>query len=183
MLTDPSSQKEYIGDLNADGVRSGQGKLTWVNGDVYTGSWKEGMISGHGKKVYKTSGDIYEGSWEEGIISGKGKFTWATGDVYEGSWREGKKSGYGKMVYKEGSKVEEGVWKDGKFDPSGTRDMFELASRETEHGLRRMGIGRPEVWIPPPLLLASCLLFNGILSLWKVYFKLAREFFLQGDLP
>ena len=36
-----------------DGKRAGTGKMTYPNGDCYTGEWKDNMMEGEGTYVYK----------------------------------------------------------------------------------------------------------------------------------
>lgn len=42
----------YEGDYT-DGKRAGLGKMTYPNGDVYTGQWKDNAMSGEGTYEYK----------------------------------------------------------------------------------------------------------------------------------
>jgi len=37
-----------------------------------------------------SNGDVYEGDWRDGNPHGKGKMTYSNGHVYEGDWRDGK---------------------------------------------------------------------------------------------
>jgi hypothetical protein len=39
------------------------------------------------------NGDVYEGEWKDGKQHGKGKMTWVIGRVYEGEWKDGKMAG------------------------------------------------------------------------------------------
>lgn len=64
-------------------------KITYSNGDVYEGEWKEGKRHGQGKITWPT-GVVYEGNWKEGKRTGKGKYTWTSGAVYEGDWEDAK---------------------------------------------------------------------------------------------
>lgn len=36
-----------------DGKKAGTGKMTYPNGDIYTGEWKDNMMDGEGTYVYK----------------------------------------------------------------------------------------------------------------------------------
>ena len=40
----------YDGRLNKDGKREGQGKVTWSDGLVYLGDFKDGLRHGHGSQ-------------------------------------------------------------------------------------------------------------------------------------
>ena len=46
---------------------NGRGKLTYFNGDVYTGKWKDGKL--HGKGVYRfANGDVESHQYEDGKL-------------------------------------------------------------------------------------------------------------------
>lgn len=67
---------------------SGQGTLTYDNGDVYEGDFSNGTFNGQG--IFRSeSGWIYEGSFINGIPHGKGKLTTETGVIYEGQFEKG----------------------------------------------------------------------------------------------
>ena len=38
--------------------------MTYENGNVYTGGWKDDSINGKGRIIYK-NGDVYEGEWKD----------------------------------------------------------------------------------------------------------------------
>lgn len=115
----PVDQK-YIGDLSADGLRHGQGRCIYPNGDEYEGEWvndqrtgngiytkifpgnekyvgdlsDEGLRHGQGRCTYP-NGDIYEGAWVNDQRHGKGKITDINGEGWEGPWHYNKKHGLG----------------------------------------------------------------------------------------
>ena len=64
----------------------GKGKMTFANGDVYQGHWKDGQRHGRGKLIEKASGDIYDGDWKMDEWYGKGRLTFSAGGYVEGSW-------------------------------------------------------------------------------------------------
>ena len=37
-----------------------------------------------------SDGRVYEGEWKDGNMHGKGKMTWSDGRVYEGEWEDDK---------------------------------------------------------------------------------------------
>lgn len=67
---------------------SGEGKLTFENGDSYQGTFKNGLFHGKGTFVSK-SGWIYVGEFKNGVAEGQGKLTTETNIVYEGRFEEG----------------------------------------------------------------------------------------------
>lgn len=42
----------YEGDYR-DGKKAGMGKMTYPNGDEYTGEWKDNVMEGEGTYIYK----------------------------------------------------------------------------------------------------------------------------------
>ena len=81
-----------------DGKRDGVGTMTYPNGDVYTGEWKESKMHGVGTYKYKASDDIYSGAYVEGLKEGAGTYefgkckskldgTWEGGTFKEGEWQ------------------------------------------------------------------------------------------------
>lgn len=52
MLTDNQMHATYEGSY-VDGKKAGVGKMTYPNGDVYTGQWKNNVMEGEGTYVYK----------------------------------------------------------------------------------------------------------------------------------
>ena len=105
-----SNGKVYIGDFK-NGLRDGSG-ISELNGYKYNGEWKEDLLHGQGKFIFK-SGDVYEGEFKDGKYNGQGKYISKDGDVYEGEWKDGEKHGQGKKTYND-KVVYEGAWKDGE---------------------------------------------------------------------
>ncbi len=110
-----SDGSEYQGALDGF-VRSGIGTLSYANGDIYTGEWKNDEIHGQGKFEYHASSDIYEGNIEGGKKSGFGKYTYKSlqepNTVYEGNYENDLPNGQGKLTFYDGS-VYEGSFVDG----------------------------------------------------------------------
>jgi len=59
-----------------------------TDGFKYTGGWKGGKFEGQGKATY-VSGDIYEGMFSAGKRHGQGTMRYASGDVATGIWQAG----------------------------------------------------------------------------------------------
>ncbi|WP_298615241.1 leucine-rich repeat protein [uncultured Odoribacter sp.] len=100
----------YEGEMRK-GKPHGEGKMIYVSGDIYEGTWVNGFYK-QGKKSY-VDGNIYEGEWLDGYYK-KGKMSYANGDIYEGEWQLGKPEGKGKMSYSNGNTCE-GNWYKGEL--------------------------------------------------------------------
>lgn len=77
----------YKGSVVASKM-SGQGNLTFENGDKYEGEFKNGIFDGKGTFT-SASGWTYEGEFKNGIADGKGKLTTEAKVVYEGTFKQG----------------------------------------------------------------------------------------------
>jgi len=95
---------EYVGERNAFNRFHGQGTYTSPQG-VYTGSWVDGRKSGQGTMTWN-NGDKYVGNWEDNKESGQGVKTFANGDRYEGNFAAGKMQGKGVLKYANGARYE-----------------------------------------------------------------------------
>jgi hypothetical protein len=109
-----------------------------INGDRYSGEWKDNLRHGKGTHYYKKSGQkymgewkldkrdgygtlsvpessenklvkVYTGSWQEDVKHGNGTYFYADGSVYEGNWCHDMRQGWGRQTYADGS-VYEGEW-------------------------------------------------------------------------
>jgi hypothetical protein len=64
----------------------GEGKISFINGDVYEGEFKDGKRCGHGKMQYKSVKKYHE--FDDNISTSTGKdqdYDYAT---YEGKWND-----------------------------------------------------------------------------------------------
>lgn len=86
---------------------------------VYEGSYKDGKRSGEGKMTYP-NGDVYQGEWKVGKMHGKGTYKYSNGDLYSGEFKEGLKDGQGIYEYGVDLSRLDGVWESGQFK-SGNR--------------------------------------------------------------
>jgi hypothetical protein len=100
----------------------GVGKMTYKDGRICDGIWKNGKIEyegelvdgkphGRGKKVYKSG--AYEGEWKDGCLHGQGIMKLTNGFSYKGEWKDNKKHGKGTYKWANGSSYE-GEYKDDK---------------------------------------------------------------------
>ena len=134
ILTWPSGAR-YEGDFDQNGDRTGQGSMTYSEGDTYQGGFLRGDRHGHGTYRGK-SGYTYEGDYVQGKKSGHGKEYLPDVDGhFEGEFADGKRNGHGTMSW--GDKNEhpgtsyEGQWEDGWRTGQGT---YRYADGHTESG-------------------------------------------------
>lgn len=108
-------------------MRSGVGKILFLNGDSYEGEFKKDMLEGQGT-YYCHTGDIYRGGFEAGWSGslgkrgekghGEGTVTFPEGDVYIGQFSDGVPHGEGQLRFVDGESVN-GTFDMGKWE--GTR--------------------------------------------------------------
>ncbi|MBQ8576530.1 MAG: hypothetical protein IJ449_00965 [Clostridia bacterium] len=92
----------YTGTLNNSLRMEGEGTLEYSTGDVYEGEFENGVISGEGTFRY-ANGDVYEGAFLNGAKNGQGVYTWFDGSTYTGAFVDDKKEGWGVYVWSDGS--------------------------------------------------------------------------------
>ena len=100
----------YVGNF-VNGLRSGNGTMSYNDGRVYTGQWSNDWANGKGTGIWP-NGDKYDGEFRDGLFHGYGKLTFSDGTVYEGQYSDGRANGNGRMIHINGDKYE-GEWKDG----------------------------------------------------------------------
>ena len=63
------------------------------------GEWGKDERHGNGRYTY-INGDVYEGEWRNGRRHGTGTYKFAaTGSHYYGQWKNGRQVGYGELVH------------------------------------------------------------------------------------
>ena len=92
-------QNSYIGSV----------KLTYSNGTVYEGGYRNGLFNGEGTLIFPDCSK-YDGNFVNGAIEGKGEYTTSNGDIYEGQFADNEYCGHGKYTYVNGNTIE------GKFE-------------------------------------------------------------------
>lgn len=55
-----------------DGMRQGQGRMQYCNGDVYEGGWEAGARAGQGRLTAAATGDVFVGRWVHDSREGPG---------------------------------------------------------------------------------------------------------------
>jgi len=100
------------------------GDHAFVNGDSYSGEWKDGKYHGQGVFIFK-NGNRYSGGFREGKYDGRGISVYSNGEKYEGDFKDGVYNGHGKYTFSDGSTYV-GDFKDGQH----TDKKRVFASRE-----------------------------------------------------
>ena len=129
-VTAGEDPKVLTKDVELLGARSGEGKATFPNGDVYQGGFADGSRSGLGSYSYAAAAPAedeepkppiaaYEGKWSAGEKDGVGLMTYESGAKYHGAFKGGKFNGQGTMFYANGD-IYCGEWVDGKKSGTGT---------------------------------------------------------------
>lgn len=85
--------KSYEGEW-LNGKKDGFGIVTWQDGAVFKGFFKNDMANGLGKQLHK-GGEIYLGQWINDRAEGLGIFKNTNSSKYEGEWRIDKHNGIG----------------------------------------------------------------------------------------
>jgi len=129
MFKDHGVWGSYKGELDISGERVGNGKMAYVNGNYYEGSFVDDQFHGDKGVYHWFDGDEYEGGWKDGERHGVGIFRSADGTVEY-------------SIYDMGSTIGEGVvWSadrnvanktlDGKKKDEISLVMAEKLARET----------------------------------------------------
>lgn len=109
-ITWPNGEN-YTGTLVA-GKRHGQGEFRWANGQAYRGEWTHDKADGNGKLSF-ANGNVYEGQVRDGQPQGRGRLRTAGGDVYSGQLQQGQPHGPGVYEWANGQRLE-GNWANGQ---------------------------------------------------------------------
>ncbi len=151
----PQQKQQHTGSPTIRYTANGYFKKKWYrNGDLYSGTMKDGYRHGNGKWTRATDKYTYDGDWYmskrhghgkeempnkwrfegefyEGKRNGFGRLVCTDGEIYEGEWKDDKKHGYGKRTYVSGNRYE-GDYFDGNRHGKGT--YYNAAKNETYEG-------------------------------------------------
>jgi hypothetical protein len=109
-------QKDMLSQKNG-----AHGTVYLINGDRYSGEWKDNLRHGKGTHFYKKTGQKYLGEWQNDKREGYGTLsipdatlgnkvsTEKLVKVYTGGWKNDSKHGHGTYFYPDGS-IYEGNW-------------------------------------------------------------------------
>lgn len=106
----------YLGPL-VQGKAQGRGTMNWASGDRYEGDWQDDLPHGRGV-LNHANGDRYEGEFVRGEATGRGRISFANGSVYEGEVRNSLPEGRGSYRWPNGDRFE-GQWQAGKKQGQG----------------------------------------------------------------
>jgi hypothetical protein len=106
----------YTGSFK-EGLMHGKGKYVWKDGGSYKGDFREGFFEGIGVRTYK-SGTIYKGYFKYDKPHGEGTMTNVSGSIFKGLWQFGYKHGQGSYKDNKGYS-HEGNYKFGNADGFG----------------------------------------------------------------
>ena len=114
---------EFDNEIDEDDAQfTANGTCKYANGDVYEGEFigtfeHYWYPHNEGTMTYK-DGQVDKGPWKEGIPANIGKYgtvTWPGGVTYTGEFKDGLKHGKGKETDRDGNIIHEGLWEKGKF--------------------------------------------------------------------
>jgi hypothetical protein len=81
----------------------------YAKGDVFHGEWANGVKNGQGQLTYK-NGDLFHGAWVDDHANGHGTLQYHNGCKYEGEWKDDRRHGYGIFTDPKTQYKYEGEW-------------------------------------------------------------------------
>ena len=103
----------YEGAKNASGDYHGQGVITFLNGEIWEGEFKNGEpYTGKGIFLWSDSSK-FEGEIVEGLFQGQGTYTYSDGKKWTGNWKDDKRFTGKGIIRFDGGEIWEGEWKEG----------------------------------------------------------------------
>jgi len=109
VLSSHKTGMKYEGEWK-NGLRDGEGCMTYPDESTYNGHWEGGMRHGTGSFQCKREGQ-YQGEWVHDLKEGHGTMEFLSGNVYSGTWRANQFHGTGKIIYSTGTiQLYEGEW-------------------------------------------------------------------------
>ena len=106
-MIDYEGGMSYSGVIK-DGIPSGRGQLTNINGEEYVGGFISGSYHGSGRYSW-ADGQIFVGEYVNGAREGYGTVTFLDGSVYEGNLKQGNYEGKGTYIYGKGNEEDYSV--------------------------------------------------------------------------
>jgi len=100
-----------------NGAFDNEGKITFKDGFVMSGLWKNEVFTGKGR-MFLSNGSEWLGEINENQILGEGVLRYLDGNIFEGNIKDGKKNGFGTFKYTDGS-VYKGEWSNNDINGQG----------------------------------------------------------------
>ena len=114
-----------------DGIREGQGRITYADGTIINASFSGGKMTGD-VSLSKPTGEKYNGNMVNYRYYGKGTYYFPTGDKYEGVFRNGQFytgkytfNNGGVKYYQRGTEVEKITDKESGYNPKLNEEVTE----------------------------------------------------------
>ncbi|OQR91568.1 radial spoke head 10 family protein [Achlya hypogyna] len=114
----------------------GAGTATFINGQVYAGSFWMGHMHGKGRIVWP-DGTVYEGDFDYDELCGHGKYLWPDGSSYDGGVSHGLRHGRGHFV--QGGVSYDGDWQRGQEHGAGIK-VYDAAEGVAYDGDWKLGL-------------------------------------------
>ncbi|KAL6073139.1 Phosphatidylinositol-4-phosphate 5-kinase [Balamuthia mandrillaris] len=137
--------QELSSNSSSSFLLHGHGTMTWKNGSVYKGFWRNNQRHGDGIMTFHSHDRFgrlcYDGQWKHDMMHGEGVMLWRDGSKYVGDWRRGQRCGLGVQLFSNGQQQYEGQWKGDKEDGQGaivsssTIPSSSLAQLKDEDGI------------------------------------------------
>jgi hypothetical protein len=108
----------YFG-RHKDFFKYGLGKMLYMNGDLYEGTWENDKRNGKGRFLYGQDGSlgVYVGEFLDDKRTGKGRYYDAVKEeIYEGEWNNDKRNGEGTLVKRHTCEVITGEFRNDLFE-------------------------------------------------------------------
>ena len=99
----------YVGQWNSQQQRHGYGKMTWQDGQMYEGFWRNDKRQGKGRSI-SAKGEVFIGDFESDQMNGFGVQYDVEGGVYVGGFSAGKRNGVGRIQAGSKSSIAGGVY-------------------------------------------------------------------------
>ena len=109
----------YEGELRF-GMFFGEGKMTYADGSVYDGDWREHLPHGFGILRDARTKSVYLGMFAKGDRHGSGEETFEDGTVFSGLFKFGKRSGVGRLRIGPTGDMIDGVYEKGRLNGTAT---------------------------------------------------------------
>ena len=107
---------KYQGEFK-NGLKHGQGVVTYKNGQIHKGEYKNDQPNGRGVQLFP-NGAKFEGEFQNGKYNGKGIFTYENGNKYVGEFKNNRRHGQGIYTIKNGGEYI-GEYKNGQRNGMG----------------------------------------------------------------